>query len=632
MTTEYEKALSSLSQIQEKAVEWDNGAALVLAGPGAGKTRVLTTRVARIIQDSPDRRFKVLALTFTTKAAAEMRERVDTLVSDVAEDRTFIGTFHAFCTQTLRQHGSHVNVRPDFGIYDQKREREALLKDALQVAIETRQEFSMEDVTWLDAIDELKARLVVPEKAGKNIRNPHMPRVYQLYEEALKAENALDFNGLILETCRLLKKMPAVAKRIRQTYPYWMIDEFQDTSPAQYWLLHYMTGDEFKNMFVVADDDQIIYQWAGASYRQIKRFREQFQPELIQLVENHRCPAEVVAIANQLVAYNTQRTPDKKETVATREASSGTISFHSFETDAKERDYIANEILAARESAYGEIAIIGRTRSLLQPMLACLKEKEVNAILAQRRDDFISPQFVWLQACLDQALRPANRRVFTVLVNSGNRIADLDFDPAILITEAEASGLSYFEHWSMIAQLAENPVAQKLGELVLRLANSRNKWRQIVKDAIPLLLESEAVEEGSIGDAVDDQKAWDSCMKEIRAEVGASAELSEVIQGLALRSKEPPKDPNAVSLLTVHGSKGLEFQTVYLLGLAEGVMPSWQSLKKGDASPEMEEERRNCFVAITRTKKRLILTTAKNYGGWRKKYSRFLGEMSRDCN
>ena len=628
MSAEYEEALGGLSQIQDKAVGWDDGAALVLAGPGAGKTRVLTTRVARLLQGSPGRHFKILALTFTTKAAAEMRERVDTYVPDVAKDRTFIGTFHAFCSQTLRQHGSHVNVLPDFGIYDQKREREALLGDALRAAIDAGQEFSMEDIAWLNAIDEMKARLVVPEKVKEKIHNPHMPRVYQLYEEALKAENALDFHGLILETCRLLAKMPPVAKRIRQTYPYWMIDEFQDTSPAQYWLLHYMAGDEFKNVFVVADDDQIIYQWAGASYRQIKRFREEFQPELIQLVENHRCPAEVVEMANQLVAYNTQRTPDKKETVATREASPEAISFQSFESDIEEREFVADQILAAGEDVWEEIAVIGRTRSLLEPVLTCLREKGINAVLAQRRDNFISPQFVWLHACLNQALRPTNRRVFTVFVNSGNRIADFDCEPAILIAEGEALGLSYIEHWSVIAQAAENPIAQNLGELVARLANSRSEWRQVVKDAIPLLLETEAVPEGGVGDAVDDRKAWDSCMKEMRAELGASAELSEVVQGLALRSKEPPKDPNTVSLLTVHGSKGLEFQTVYLLGLAEGVMPSWQSLRKGDVSPEMEEERRNCFVAITRTEKRLILTVARKYKGWSKEYSRFLGEMS----
>ena len=627
MTTEYEKAIASLSPIQRKAVEWGDAAALVLAGPGAGKTRVLTTRVARILQESPGRNFKVLALTFTTKAAAEMRERVDTVVLGVAEDRTFIGTFHAYCTQILRQHGSHVKVRPDFGIYDQKREREALLGDALQAAIDEGQGFSPEDIRRLDAIDEMKARLVVPEKAGKRIRNPYMPRVYQLYEEALRAENALDFSGLILETCRLLAKMPAIAKRIRQTYPYWLIDEFQDTSPAQYWILHYMAGGEFKNVFVVADDDQIIYQWAGASYRQIERFRDQFQPELIQLVENHRCPAEVVEIGNRLVAHNTQRTPDKIEIVATREASAGTISFHSFETDIEEREFITNEILAADESAWGGMAVIGRTRTLLQPMLACLREKRVNAVLSQRRDNFISPQFVWLHVCLDQALRPTKKRVFAVLVNAANRFAELDLDPAILIAEAEASGHGHSEHWSTIAQTSECLVAQMLGTLVGRLAGSRSHWRKIVKEVIPLLLETETVEEGGVSDAVDDRKAWDSCMKEIRAELGPNVDLSEVVQGLALRSKEPPKDPKAVSLLTIHGSKGLEFQTVYLLGLAEDEMPSWQSRKKGDASPEMEEERRNCFVAITRTQNRLCLSGAKNYRGWNKKPSRFLVEM-----
>ena len=627
MTTSYEEALNGLSKIQEKAFGWNQGAALVLAGPGAGKTRVLTMRVCRIIRDSPDRQFKVLALTFTTKAASEMRERVDSLVSGVAEDRIFIGTFHAFCTQILRQHGSHVNVRPDFGIYDQTSERKALLEDALQSAIEAGQEFSMGDVIWLNEIDKLKARLILPEKVGGKTRDPHLPHVYKLYENALRAENALDFHGLILETYRLFLKKPAVAKRVRLIYPYWMIDEFQDTSPAQYILLSCMAGDEFKNIVVVADDDQIIYQWAGASYRQIENFREQFQPELIQLVENHRCPAEVVAVANKLVAYNTQRTPNKKTTVSTKEALSGTISCHSFETDIEERDFIVEQVLAAGEHAYGETAVIGRTRLLLNPILTCFKENGVDAILAQRRDSFISPQFMWLQACLDQALRPTNRRVFTVLVNTGNLVANLNFDPAIQMTEAEALGLSYCKYWGQNAQSTENSVARKLGDLIIRLCNSRKEWRQVVNDAIPLLIESEGEEEGGISDVIDDQKAWNSCIKDIGTEVGTRVELSDIVQGLALRSKEPPKAPNTVSLLTVHGSKGLEFQSVYLLGLAEGVMPSWQSLSKGEASPEMEEERRNCFVAITRTKSRLTITTAKNYQGWKKKYSRFLYEM-----
>jgi DNA helicase-2/ATP-dependent DNA helicase PcrA len=628
MTTKFEQALECLSPIQRDAVKWENGAILVLAGPGAGKTRVLTTRIARLLHDSPDKKFRVLALTFTTKAASEMRERVDILLPGVAHERTFIGTFHAFCTQILRQHGSHIDIQPDFGIFDQRADREALLVEALRTRIAAGETFSEEDVRWLDAIDEMKARLITPEKAKTRIRDPHMADVYQLYEASLRAENATDFNGLILESCRLLAKMPAVAARIRTSYPHWMLDEFQDTSPAQYWLLHYLAGGTFQNVFAVADDDQIIYQWAGASYRQIEKFREQYKPALIQLVENHRCPPEIVGIANRLVAHNTQRAPEKKPTIPARTSPPGAITVSEFETDEAERLAIATEIFQLGSQSWGKIAILGRTRTLLLPMLSSLKGKGVNAALLQRRDSFISPQFVWLEALLDQALRPTNKRKFVALVNAANRIAALELDALVLVAEAEAAGHSYFEHWSQAVAAISSEVGKELGSLARELAQSRANWKEVVRKAIPILLATATSAEGAISDAADDHGAWNNCLKEIRSEKGAELDLPEVIQGLALRSKEPPRDTNAVSLLTVHASKGLEFDTVYVIGLAEGEMPSWQSLKKGDTSPEMEEERRNCFVAITRTKEKLTLTRADNYRGWKKTPSRFLKEMS----
>ena len=446
MNRELETSLDDLSPIQREAVDWQEGAALILAGPGAGKTRVLTIRIARLLSESAHRKFRILALTFTTKAAAEMRERAEILVPGLVEDRTFIGTFHAFCTQVLRQHGSHLDIRPDFGILGQRDEQEALLADAIENAIQAGKEFSPEDTQYLNLIKQLKSKLIVPEKALPKIRDPNALKVYQLYEDSLREANLMDFEGLILETCRLLSNMPAVAARIRQSYPYWMIDEFQDTTPAQYWLLYYLSAGEFKNMFVVADDDQIIYQWAGASYRQIEKFRKEYKPELIQLVENHRCPPEIVALANQLVANNTQRSPDKKPIVPGRDTPMNAISFRTFHTDEEEQQAIAEEIYRLGSGAWGKIAILGRTRTLLEPILASLKSRGVNAVLAQRRDNFISPQFVWWQACLDQALRPTNKRWFSMLVNSANRITGLDLDPVLLIAEAEAGGRSFFEH------------------------------------------------------------------------------------------------------------------------------------------------------------------------------------------
>jgi DNA helicase-2/ATP-dependent DNA helicase PcrA len=407
-----------------------------------------------------------------------------------------------------------------------------------------------------------------------------------------------------------------------------MIDEFQDTSPGQYWLLHYLSGDDFKNVLVVADDDQIVYQWAGASYRQIEKFRNQFKPALIQLVENHRCPPEIVELANRLVANNTQRAAEKKPTIAARTSPTGAVSIRSFETDEEEREVLAREIFSKGKKEWGKIAILGRTRALLEPMLPCLKERNVTALLVQRRDDFISPQFVWLQACLDQAVHPSNKRAFAVMVNAANRIAELQLDPLILIAEAEAAEHGFFEHWGITAAATASPTAQELSKLAINLVQSRKDWKKAVQSAIPVLLETAKVGDGAVSDAVDDHSAWIACMREIRSEAGHDPELTEILQGLALRSKEPARNPDSVTLLTVHTAKGLEFDSVYVIGLAEGEMPSWQSLKKGDASPEMEEERRNCFVAITRTREQLTLSRAGIYRGWKKEPSRFLREMS----
>ncbi len=631
MTAELTNTLESLSAIQREAALWKDGAALVLAGPGSGKTRVLTARIAKILNDSHEKNFRILALTFTTKAASEMRERVETLVPGLTE-RSFIGTFHSFCTQLLRQHGSHLGMAPDFGIYDQEEDRVAVLRDALASAAARGEPVTVDDIRWLRTIDQLKARLVVPAIATTQFRDTRageaVARVYGIYEEALAERNATDFNGLILGACKLLRDVAGIAERTRRTYRYWLIDEFQDTTPAQYRLIQLAAGATFKNVFTVADDDQIIYQWAGASYRQIEKLRADFRPELFQLVENHRCPPEVVDAANRLVAKNTFRTPEKKQLVAAKPSSHQSLSLRVFESDADECQGIALDIARLDSNLRGRTAILGRTRSLLVPFHQALQQHGVKAVVAQRRDRFISPQFTWLQACLEQSLRPTDMRKFTILVDAANRVSGEELDVEILAAEADAAGLAYFEHWGLTCQSSTNSLAQQLGALAVMLANSRASWRQAIGDAIPILLQSAKTGvDGVLSDADDDRAAWDVCMREIRAELGSNFDLDQMIQGLALRSKEPPRDPDAVTLLTVHASKGLEFDVVFVVGLAESVMPSWQSIQKGDASAEMEEERRNCFVAITRTREKLTLSHAKKYKNYRKSASRFLAEM-----
>jgi DNA helicase II / ATP-dependent DNA helicase PcrA len=630
MTPELTAAIERLSPTQRQGAEWEEGACLVLAGPGVGKTTVLTTRIARILDASRDRNFRILALTFTTKAGDEMRNRVEELVPGLI-DRTVIGTFHSFCAQMLRQHGSHLGIKPDFAVYDQDSDREELLRDALRDAAKAGTPVSSDDSRWLKTLDQLRSSLVGPDKTAARFSDTktgeQAARVYSIYEAALRERNIMDFNGMILDTCRLAHHVPAVAARIRNSYPYWLIDEFQDTSPAQYRLVRFLAGDTFRNVFAVADDDQIIYQWAGASYRQIAAFREHFKPELFQLVENRRCPPEVVRIANNLVAYNTDRTPGKAALVATRPHRGLAISERVFATDDDEAAGIAKEIAAMDAAAWCDTAVLGRTRAILQPVLLALRANSVKAYIVTRRDRFISPQFVWLQTCLDQSLRPTDRQVFTAMADAANRIAGTELDPKLLVAEAEAAGNSFMEYWALAVKASGNPVASRLAEFAFSLVQSRAAWRVIVTDALTWLPETAGTGNGIVTDAADDKAAWETATRAIRAEKCGEIELSELLQGLALRPKEPPPDPGAVSLSTIHAAKGLEFNHVWLLGLTETVLPSWQSLQPNARPAELEEERRNCFVAITRTRKTLVLSRAGTYRGWRKAPSRFLSEM-----
>ena len=304
----------------------------------------------------------------------------------------------------------------------------------------------------------------------------------------------------------------------------------------------------------------------------------------------------------------------------------------AFATDQDEATGIAKEIAAGPTSDLGETAVLGRTRAILQPVLEALRANSVKAFIVIRRDRFISPQFVWLQSCLDQSLRPSDRQVFTAMVDAANRIAGTELDPALLAAEAEAAGSSLAEYWALAAKASGSPVSIRLAELTLRTVQSRVGWREVIRDALVWLPETTGATNGVVTDAAEDKVAWETAVRAIRTEKAGDVDLPELLQGLALRPKEPPPDPTAVTLCTIHSAKGLEFNHVWLMGMAETVLPSWQSLQKNALPAVMEEERRNCFVAITRTRQTLVLSRASQYRGWRKEPSRFLVEMGLTTN
>ena len=639
MATQLETTLHELSDIQRKAVEWGDSALLVLAGPGSGKTRVLTCRVARLLDRSRDERFRVLALTFTNKAAHEMSSRLTTLAPGL-EERADIHTFHGFCTQVLRQHGVHLGIKPDFAIYSRTSDRQAVLEDALG---RDSHHFDPEDRRLLPRIDALKARLVRPEQteewlAGGNSAPPdgacRLARAYRLYEEELRRANALDFNSLIFEAHRLFG-YPAMARHYQTVYRYWLVDEFQDTNGAQYALLRRMAGEGFRRVFAVADDDQTIYEWNGANVRRIGTLVEDFDCEVMQLPTNFRCPPRIVDAANRLVVYNARRAEAKRPAEPaqrSRSLDNQPIRCRVFETDQDEAAGIAAEIAGLDIAERGRTLVLARTRALLESMRDALQAESVNATLLNRRDDFASPQMRWLIASLKQINRPLDRRNLATLVeafgsfvpgcagSSASGPAPLDFDD--LLSRSATEGVTYLSVWTGAAQAAGLPSpAAEIVDLTADLAAGELKLASAI-DQILGHFESDEPDE----DLRDDLSAWRRLSGEIRTAVGPTS-LDRFLQELELRSKEPVPAPGAVSLATIHGAKGLEFDTVYLIGLAEEILPSWHSVTRRNGSAALEEERRGCFVAITRTKERLILSRAQQYKGWPKQPSRFLAEM-----
>ncbi len=606
---------------------------LVLAGPGSGKTQVLTCRIARLLHASQAQNFRVLALTFTTKAADEMRGRVAALIPGL-EERASIGTFHSFCAQVLRQHGVHVGIRPDFAIYSADDDRREVLKDAME-GVDADSSAHADSSKYLAIIDRLKSRLILPEHAAQALsrfeEKANIVLAYSRYEKELSRLNALDFNSLILQVHRLVTMFPAIALRYQRTYPYWLIDEFQDTNIAQYTLVRRLAGEAFRNIFAVADDDKIIYEWNGASYRQIQSFIFDFKSQLLQLPTNYRCPPSIVEAANRLVIYNAHRTSSKQPLVSGKvEAkfpAGQQIQVRVFDTDDEEAAKVSDEILTRGKPIWGQTAVIARTRALVERMHKELTERRVPSFVAQRRDDFLSAEFRWLVPVLRQTTRPLDARNLHALVEGFNRLAGTELAADQILADAQVTGHHYLKVWIEAARSCSLGASHiTCVELVAQLLNTPQNTKKIVESLLAEFRKGLG-ESADNYDLAEDIAAWNGLTREIAGQIGRNAPLEQFLQELQMRSKEPAPKGDTVTLMTIHGAKGREFDLVYVIGLAEDILPSYQSKQKGDQSPEMEEERRNCFVAITRAKECLIVSRARRYRGWQKEPSRFLVEM-----
>jgi DNA helicase-2/ATP-dependent DNA helicase PcrA len=632
---------NDLNENQRIAIDWSDGPLLVLAGPGSGKTRVLTTRVAKLLLDSPGSRFRVLGLTFTNKAAAEMRTRVEEMIPDCRE-RVLLTTFHSFCADILRQHGSHVGIKPDFAILNQDADREAVLTDAIAVVAKTEVETGNEDVRLLPSIDRLLSNCITADQVPQVVKDQEFARklaaLYAEYQRQLITNNRLDFSSLLLMTYRLLTERPAIAEQLRTVYPSVCVDEFQDTNLAQYQVLKAIVGDTPKDLFVVADDDQIIYQWNGASPDRLKSLRDDFKMQVVQLPANYRCPAEVIVLANRLIRHNLDRAADKQPLYAIKQPTKGSVvRIRHFDLLDNELQWIADDVRANHLKETGTCAILARTRKVLEAAVTRLQSAGITASLTVRKAEFTSAPFRYLHAILRLANSRTDRDQLRRVCKAFYEIEGIDLQVADVVASAPQFSGDYLRSWfeSVGARDAIDPPTRTFLGHGKRLLVERMDFLALIQEALSWFIAKNAQlasrNEDGFTDFNDEKAIWEDLQTRTIDKYGREdLTLNILLQEFDLSEKSPPIPPDAVRCLTIHSAKGMEFEHVYLVGLAEDQLPSFQAKKKGDASREMQEERRNCFVAITRAQHTLTLTFSDEYFGWSKEPSRFLREMEVD--
>lgn len=626
---------------QEAAIAWNEGALLVLAGPGSGKTAVLTTRVSRILQESPNENFKILSLTFTNKAALEMSDRILKLVPN-AKGRLFVGTFHSFCADILRNHGSSIGVRPDFTIFSDENDLKSIVKELKNEYYSKFKEDIVFELKIINAVKFFQENLCYTEAQIDN-KMPETPYAELFkwmcirYQEKLLELNALDFNSIVMLAYHLFSTNPIIAKLYRLSYKYVCIDEFQDTNTAQYKLIKSFIPSNGSNLFIVADDDQVIYGWNGASNKRLIEFKDEYSAQIIQLSENFRCPAQVVLIANILIANNSGRVQNKAPLIAMKKNvnAENVVCLTCFDDEQSEIEFTSNEIARIKlENPNFSIGVIARNNKLVQSQYLNLKSKGLPVVKSKRKDEFENLLIRWIHFTLRLANRRTDEKLLIEVVNCLNNIMSFSIDVEEIIAVSKTSGEDYLTGFcSSLAKMNSefqltHSLTEKLSEKsdFIGFIQEAFKWSDCFVDRNAIELSDEYKHE-YLSEYENEKQAWNNIYQQISNNYGLNISLSAFLQEFSMVSKEPEPKETDIQCLTIHASKGKEFDYVFVIGLVEDELPSFQSIKKGDNSIEMEEERRNCFVAITRTKQKLYLSYAYYYNGWRKKPSRFLKEM-----
>ena len=632
--------INKLNEMQHRAVTTTDGAILILAGAGSGKTRVITNKIAYLIEEKNVNPYNILAITFTNKAAKEMLSRVEEMIGEDSR-RVWISTFHAFCSKVLRIEAHHLDYDNNFTIYDTT-DKQKLIKNCMDALDYSKQSISPSLIA--SEISKAKDSMIDANEYENTYESDYIgskiAKVYSLYQQELKKNNAMDFDDLIYNCIRLFKEHKDVLEKYQFKFKYIMVDEYQDTNYSQYLLIK-MLSAMHKNICVVGDDDQSIYTWRGADIRNILEFEKDFDNVLqIKLEQNYRSTSNIINAAHSVIRKNNER---KEKKIWTDANDGEKIKLYSATSERDESNYVATNIrkmVAELGYDYKDFAVLYRANSLSRTYeeafmkygipykifggLKFYDRMEIKDILAYFR--IIDNKFDDIS--LKRIINVPKRSIGTKTIEKieayarENNMSILDamdeVDDIVSTTKTRESVKKFKLLISSLKALANVLPVSELLDKVLENTNYKK-----------LYLEEKSVENQSRLENIEELK---SVVKEFELN-SEDKTLSAFLQNATLSTDmdENIKNDNYVSLMTIHSSKGLEFRAVFLVALEEDIFPSSRSILE---ESKLEEERRLCYVAITRAKEKLFMTRSTMrllYGKTNCNIvSRFVGEIDTD--
>lgn len=607
----------TLNPMQKGAVLHTEGPLLILAGAGSGKTRVLTHRIAYLIEEKEVNPWNILAITFTNKAAGEMRERVDSLVGFGAEN-IWVSTFHSTCVRILRRYIEHLGYTTSFSIYDSD-DQKTLMKQVFKTLdIDTKQ---YKERSVLGIISSVKDKLISPEEfllnAGQDFRQKKVGEIYREYQNQLKKNNALDFDDLIVKTVELFQNDSQILDYYQERFRYIMVDEYQDTNTAQFKLIS-LLASKYGNLCVVGDDDQSIYRFRGADIENILSFEQTFPgARVIKLEQNYRSTQNILDAANGVIRHNRGR---KEKSLWTANGTGDEILFKQFDDARDEADYIARQIRDS-EFSYQDQAVLYRTNA--------------QSRLLEERCIFYNVPYR-LVGGVNFYQRKEIKDILAYLKTVANGVDDLSVLRIINVPKRGIGATSMgrvtmfaSEHgMSLYSALREARMVPGLGkavEKIGRFISQMECFRAMaqseeysIQDLIEAILEETGYEEELKAEGEIEAETRMENIQELINKATAYEEdlqhpsLDEFLEQVALVADIDNVDSSEdrVTLMTLHSAKGLEFPKVYLAGMEDGLFPGMMAVSSDDPT-DMEEERRLCYVGITRAKKELVITAAR---------------------